>query len=104
MAAVAAIATAGLGRASGELTRRLDRVEDDIRAASQNFQELSQRPLIPEDFIENFFTGVSFDNPIERTVNVTGETLVLYKIFPGFMLGTSLLYAGTNPIFPTFPA
>ena len=32
-------------------------------------------------------------------VNVTGETLVPNKIFPGFMLGKSLLYAGTNPFY-----
>ena len=37
-----------------------------------------------------------------NTINVTGETLVSNKIFPGFMLRKSLLYAATNPIFPTF--
>ena len=36
---------------------------------------------------------------INRNVNVTGEALVLNKIFPGFMLGKPLQY----PIFPTFP-
>ena len=30
----------------------------------------------------------------ECTVNMTGETLVPNKIFPGFMLGKSSLYAG----------
>ena len=40
----------------------------------------------------------------DHTVNVTGETLVPKKIFPGFMMRKSFLYVGTNPIFPTFPA
>ena len=39
-----------------------------------------------------------------NTVNVTGETLVLKKIFPGFMVGNSFLYIKTKPIFPTLPA
>ena len=33
------------------------------------------------------------------TVNVTGETLGPNKIFPGFMLGKSLLYVVTISIF-----
>ena len=37
-------------------------------------------------------------------VKVTGETLVQKKIFPGFMLGKSLLYVVKNPIFPNFLA
>ena len=36
--------------------------------------------------------------------NVTGDTLVLNKGFPSFMLENSLLYAERNPIFPPFPA
>ena len=39
-----------------------------------------------------------------HTVNVTGETLVPNKIFPGFMLLQYLLYTVSNPVFPTFPA
>ena len=34
-------------------------------------------------------------------VNVTGETLVLNKVFPRFMPGKSLLYSG-KPYFPKF--
>ena len=37
-----------------------------------------------------------------RTVNVTGEILVLNKIFPGLLLSKFLLYADTNSIFPSF--
>ena len=39
---------------------------------------------------------------VVSTVNMSGETLVPNKIYPGFMLGKSSLYTGTNPIFPTF--
>ena len=37
------------------------------------------------------------------TVNVAGETLVLNKDFPIFILGKYLLNAGKITIFPTFP-
>ena len=48
-------------------------------------------------------SGITIFSRSKYTVIVTGETLVLNKIFPGFMLGKSLLYAGTNHILPTFP-